>query len=484
MAQGRRRPQAIALTEPWISDSKPLPSLEGYSRVFAAPRPGGRGGASLALDDSWAVCAKEWHSRPTDGVLWVRLDGALPEGQALFLVVCYLPPVGSGGCPRDTEEWWQRLQADWAQAEGLGLPLMCGDLNAHTACEPDWPEDEEGWQPRRSSDRQKPSTRCHGVELLEFCRGSSARLCNGRVPGGSSGAATSFGVGGAAQSVVDYFVASANLLPLLTRLEVLPNHPAAELSDHAVLCLDVQGPAQQQRQQQIVEPPWPSSNAQQSAAAQRQFRLDPERLTDALTALEGLSLQLAALVDAVDVAGDMAALEAVSAGFSEVVCTALENAHMREMVFGGQQGRQQQERQPLPRHVRKQFGISEARQAKRSAQPGSEEWVVAKQDLKRRLRQAHRAAKGLRGEKLEQMAAADPIGFYLRYRSSPHSAPSSLLPLVVAQHFAALLGGTAAAREEAFAEATAAPAADSPNGVLSTLSALSGANPDSVLDKS
>ena len=99
-------PHAIALTEPWISEAKPLPSLVGYGRVFEAPRPGGRGGVSLSLADSWAVTAKEWagHSRPADGVLWVRIDGALPEGQVLLLVVCYLPPVGSGGCPLQLEE--------------------------------------------------------------------------------------------------------------------------------------------------------------------------------------------------------------------------------------------------------------------------------------------------------------------------------------------------------------------------------------------
>ena len=444
------RPNAIALTETWTTETKPLPSLPRYGRVFEAPRPGGggRGGVSLSLADSWGVAAKEWagRSRPADGVLWVRIDGALPEAQVLFVAVCYLPPVGSGGCPQEREEWWQKLRQDWAEAEGLGLPLWCGDTNAHTGCKPDWPEDEEGWQPRSSRDMQKPSSSCHGREQLDFCCSSTARICNGRVPGNSGAMATSFGVRGTAQSVVDYFVVAARLLPLVLRLVVLPDHPAAELSDHAVLQLTVSspGPAQPaQPQPPQPAPSWPSSAAQQSAAAQRQFRLDPERLVDAVEALDGLWQQLTALADAAEVARDLADLEGVAAWFSEVVCNALEQAHMREMVFGGQRGAQQQEgRRPLSRHTRRQFGIAEARQSKRSAHHGSEEWAQAKQKLKRRLRQAHRAAKGILGEKLEHLALADPVGFYLRYRGRPRSmrGPTAV---AVFQHFERLLGGTA-----------------------------------------
>ena len=405
-----QHPHAISLTETWASEARPLPSLDGYGRAFQACRPGGKGGVAILLADSWAVTAKEWvgHSRPADGVLWVSIAGALAEGQALFLAVCYLPPVHSGGCPQEREEWWQKLQLEWAEAEGLGLPLLCGDFNAHTGCEADWPEDEEGWQPRSSCDRQLPSNSCHGRELLEFCRNSSARICNGRTAGNSGAEATSFGVGGRAQSVVDYFMANASLLPLVSGLDVLPDHPASHLSDHALLHLTVRCLAPQP---QHLEPPWQCCAAQQSAAAQRQFRFDPERLADVVEALEGLSMQLAALADAADAAGDLAAIQGVSTWFSEVVCTALENAHMREMVFGGQQGKRQQGgRRPLPRHIRRQFGVAEARGAKRRAQVGSMEWAHAKQALKRRMRQAHRAAHSSWRADVKCMLAWWPIG--------------------------------------------------------------------------
>jgi hypothetical protein len=214
--------------------------------------------------------------------------------------------------------------------------------------------------------------------------------------------------------------------------------------------------------------------------------LDPERLADAVEALDGMRMQLAALSDAADMAGDLASTQGVAAWFSEVVCSALESAHMREMVFGGQQGTPQpQGRHPLPRHVKRQFGIIEARQTKRKAQGGSEEWAQAKQGLKRRLRQAHRAAKGLFGEKLEQLALADPVGFYLRYHSSPRADLGSTA-LAVFQHFERLLGApvaaevaapaptgeaaaaTAPAEEAAIKEAPATPAAAMSNGVLNT----------------
>ena len=80
-----------------------------------------------------------------------------------MLAVCYLPPAGSGGCPADLDAWWEELAVDWAAAEGQGLVLLGGDLNARTGRLQDWPDEELGWQPRRSSDTNAPNG--HGRRL-------------------------------------------------------------------------------------------------------------------------------------------------------------------------------------------------------------------------------------------------------------------------------------------------------------------------------
>ena len=236
------------------------------------------------------------------------------------------------------------MATDWAEAEAIGVALMAGDLNARTAGGRDWPEGEPGWEPRRSMDVGQPNG--HGMQLLEFCQCSSARVCNGRVAGSSSGAATSYGVSGQGQAVVDYFVGSAGLLPLLQQLEVLPDHAAAELADHAVLRLIVAATAQQQTGTP-PPPPWPNDTDRQQRPTQRQFRCDPERLADAVAALGELSGQLAAIADAAEAASTQKDVDGVAAWFTEVVCNALEDAHMREMVWGGSRQPKQQTRRRL-----------------------------------------------------------------------------------------------------------------------------------------
>ena len=62
--------------------------------------------------------------------------------------------------------------------------------------------------------------------LLQFCSDMGGRLANGRVPGNSGSAATSYGVipgRATAPSVVDYFIHPAGYLPQVRALHAVLN---------------------------------------------------------------------------------------------------------------------------------------------------------------------------------------------------------------------------------------------------------------------
>ncbi len=95
------------------------------------------------------------------------------------------------------------------------IPVVAGDLNAHTVQLPDWP----AWDkcvPRISADTAVDAL---GELLLQFCRDMGARIVNGRA-GDSSGASASFGARGTANSAVDFFIVPAACLQQVRSLLV------------------------------------------------------------------------------------------------------------------------------------------------------------------------------------------------------------------------------------------------------------------------
>ena len=91
-----------------------------------------------SMESGVAARAAEWWARPEDGVLWVQIRGAAPDGRPLLVGTCYLPPKFGNGQPEAQERWWARLAEDWDAAAALGHPLLTGDFIAHTATRLDW----------------------------------------------------------------------------------------------------------------------------------------------------------------------------------------------------------------------------------------------------------------------------------------------------------------------------------------------------------
>ncbi|EFN50669.1 hypothetical protein CHLNCDRAFT_55652, partial [Chlorella variabilis] len=216
------------------------PRADGFT-TFAAPRPGSDAGGVAVLIRS-QLAPQLWRQRPGEGVLWVRLPVALPDGADLFLAVCYNPPYQRGGRSKEEAEeeeagWWERLAHDWVAAARLGVPVVAGDFNARTKSCPDFPPSQP--TPARSS--CDPDKNQRGRRLLAWCQEVGARICNGRVPGDERGAPTSWGVHGTGRSVVDYFMVPAGQLPWVRRLVV---DERSVVGDHATLVLSMAGAPQ------------------------------------------------------------------------------------------------------------------------------------------------------------------------------------------------------------------------------------------------
>ena len=415
LAQRPQQPAALLLAEIHLQPGEALPRLPGYSRVFVAARPDGYGGVAILLADSWKVAAALWRSDAADGRLWVRVQGT-----------AYLPPQGSPGCPEDVPAWFLRHADVLAEAEAAGAALHAMDANGRTASLPDWPDGDED-------------------------AGCPARRSNGRVPGTTSGDATSFGSRGTGRAVVDYWLASASLLPRLPTMAVDSWGLAAQHSDHTTLLLELAAPPAVQR----------DSTAQQEHTSappqQRQFELGTaEQLAAAVALLAGTQRQLDALAAAAESAASPAALEQLAAAFAELMVETLDGAGMRQRSSNG--GAQRPH--CLPRSLQRQYGIRDARRAQRNAVQqaavaqqrgiGPEQQDAAlrrevgrcRNRLKRRLVAAWHKCQALRGEKLEQLAKTDPQAFFFRLK--PQAAKQlDLVPEDVARHFQHLLGTAA-----------------------------------------
>ena len=408
-------------------------------RAFEARRPTGAGGGVAALVRS-SIPAEEWRSEAADGVLWVTLHGVLAGSRTLAVGVCYHRPRRLGSTAEqereEASEWYERRAAEWAAAVEAGwVPMLVGDLNAHTATQPDWPAWGEASMPRRSMDRQLDM---RGRLLLQFCCDLGARIANGRVPGDMGGTRTSYGVRGTANSVVDYAIVPAGYLPQVRAL-----HVAEEpLDDHSSLTLVLEGMAvggTAQHHTPTTDPclmrfPRPR---------------DDERLE---AAVEGLvaSPMLPALVAAAQRASTPAEVAAVAQQRCLMVAAACVAAGIRQTGSAGSAGgRAAGSISAIPGHIEQRFGLrrlrATLRRERRRRGNGNDDstFVKARRELQRATRRARQAQRDERAQRLERrfLTEHDAAGFAEAYRGPRAELPDWVLqePEAVFAHFQALL---------------------------------------------
>ena len=422
------------LTEAKLPHDCPPPTVAGCTAHLAArPRAEGRGGGALAYAVE-RLAATIWRSRPADGVLWLRLPGALAGGRTLVLANCYWRPRlrGAEGAEADTA-WLERLAADWVAAASIGVPIIMGDLNARTGTAPDWPCDAP-CLPRCSID-VSPSPDARGRLLLQFCRDFCARIANGRAAGDQHGAVTSVGTCGIGQSVVDYVIVPAPFLPEVRRLCVTEEGMVA---DHCCLVVELPAP-------ELARAP-PAEDLGTDPRFLRFFcPPDEERLRAAVLALAA-SHQLPMLTAAAEAATSLADVEAVAEQRCRLVAATCQAAGFRQVGSVHRRSRGPGGRPPLPAEMRGRFMLPKRQAAYRAAvreAPGSVRHATARRQWQRARCAARQAERQRLAEQLERrmLEEHDSHGFHKAYRGPRSALPSFVLqdPDAVFEHFKGLL---------------------------------------------
>jgi hypothetical protein len=171
------------------------------------------------------------HMQSSSAPPWPLLPSGSVASLQLFRVCALLPCV-----PKSFLQMSMPTPAcqDIVTAQGRGLVLLAGDVNARPKERPDWVAGgsdehnvalqhalavgEEGASPtsipRQSQDRG--TNIGYANELLHLCQTTGMRIANGRVAGDETGACTCYPVGGGS-SQVDFFLGCPRVFPLLSR---------------------------------------------------------------------------------------------------------------------------------------------------------------------------------------------------------------------------------------------------------------------------
>lgn len=237
-----------------------MPDVPGYS-VWLHCRSGcqrASGGVAVLVHERLNARTSRWRAGgagpPSPHHFWLRIDSPL-LGKPLLLAAVYLPPYRSKYGLKDQQEleaYFCELGDEAAAAaavRGGASVLVAGDINAHAGKEQDGadlahilhralPEEAAlaletctqqgayGEPPPRVSSCNLPLCP-QGSALLTFCAATGLRIMNGRVEGDMQGSPTCFT--GDRPTLIDYYVASADLLARAQRLRVLPRLPESIL---------------------------------------------------------------------------------------------------------------------------------------------------------------------------------------------------------------------------------------------------------------
>ena len=415
----------LVCTESWVgSDVQPL-AFPGYTTFHFPQRMPGhtsspRGGVVVYVHASISQWATIWRDCGTHA--WLRIAKDVGLAADLMLLAAYFPPRSQHRSRTGEREQWDALEAEVAAAQAQGMVLMAGDFNARTAELPDWDVSPAGndvpnpaqvealWQalglpppvrtPRRNQDKGDPNV--FGRRLLQLCRETGMRICNGRTPGDLHGACTCYPYPGG-QSQVDLYLACPCLMPSVSRLTVAPMDG---VTDHCRVNLWVQRP-----------------ESTPTSAPTEQFvpyevppaipvRWDADQAEAWAGLLEASEMQqrLTGVIAAAHAAQTAADLGAMADEFTEVLRSSLTQVMPAAPP--------PQHRTP---HALRHLHSREAQQAKREMRrqlrrlgPGSHAYQAAAREYRRLVRMRRRELRRRRGEVALRIAQEDMNKFWRR----------------------------------------------------------------------
>ena len=241
----------ILLTETWASDIANL-SVDGFIliQLNRAEKKNttkrNSGGIAMYIRQSfYQYCTLI--EKDSDDIIWIRIKGRLLNlSHDLYLCLCYIIPSSSSREALVEMDVLDRitnfiLKIANETNDSYNI-LICGDFNSRIGNEKDYvifdndanidifPIDYETDEvmPRSSQDK---IINANGRKLLDFCRLNTLRIANGRL-GSDRGVGKYTYVGSTGRSVIDYVIASPNLLNTISTFHVgEPNI----LSDHCLI---------------------------------------------------------------------------------------------------------------------------------------------------------------------------------------------------------------------------------------------------------
>ena len=199
------------------------------------------GGIAVLISDELKSCTKV--IKMNQSVIWLRVNKANSNRpHNLFVGVVYIPPENSNGDKNQSPNSLELIEGQIRKFSQEGEVLLVGDLNARTALELDYVDNDTDRfisplasypvdSPPCPRSNQDEAINSRGRELIDLCIATRMRILNGRVPGDSLGFYTCHKYNGS--STVDYAIASDSLLKDIQYLHV--NRDITDLSDHCMV---------------------------------------------------------------------------------------------------------------------------------------------------------------------------------------------------------------------------------------------------------
>jgi len=435
----------LVFTETWLGPDASVPDIPGYEAIsFTRPRRSGhpRGGICIYTRASLSCAVSVMHVHLTCSYACICLSFPL---FVLHVFCCYFPPEDGRIMSKHVcADMWQQFNDHVADAIGKGHTIVVGDLNARTAAERDFP-DVSTWPmgvdelfsltaehpvcSMRSN--QDCTVNPAGRRLLEMCKLTGMRICNGRTTGDMGGAVTYATALGS--STPDYLLAGPATMPLIVNMHVIP----APVSDHhAILCrIALPSPTHSPHHPPPPQPP------------PRPPRMRGEKAIEAWINLLGdptTSISIAEITSEAQHCINSDDLEKVSSLFDSMYSQTWFAAI--ESVTAETPGRTRRhprsgERQPSWWTPQLTSARRVYRQAFRCA-PQAAASTQLRCEYQRLLQQARRRHYRQQGRKMAKLWVEDPTSFWRMLSTKRASVPVPLEQL--RQHFSKLLGSSAA----------------------------------------
>ena len=245
----------IILTETWAEEGLAISEKEFYNfhsiRKRHARAKRSSGGISILIRRALRTTVGNKIAikiiKESSNIVWIQIcKEAFGIPVDIFIGAVYLPPQNSTINQKSDSDPFQAIESDVIQFKNKGEVILLGDFNARTACLKDFTNEDINnfvhgcvdsdnlsvieMMGREGRNNLDSTINTYGRHLIDLCKGADLRILNGRTVGDLKGAYTSFQYNGS--SVVDYCIASEQLLPVIQSLTVSsPNH----ISDHAFI---------------------------------------------------------------------------------------------------------------------------------------------------------------------------------------------------------------------------------------------------------